>query len=138
MQALKLAERTVQYADTLALLTEGNFRMARVHHHDGNTQLATKHYQLAVESQQKHTLSALGLSQMHIQSSEIAAAIHRLDGLTLPSTGSPCLEASIMLASLRTNPEPVASAGGPSAGQEDVDLNESDPLDTLEASPLLL
>jgi RNA polymerase-associated protein CTR9 len=110
LKALKLAERTVQYADTLALLTEGNFRVARVHHHDGNTQLATRHYQLAVETQQRHTLSALGVAQMHIQSAEIAAAIHRLDGLTIPSTGSPCLEASIMLASLRTNPRPGVSS----------------------------
>jgi RNA polymerase-associated protein CTR9 len=110
LKALKLAERTVQYADTMTLLTEGNYRVAKVHHSEGNHQLASKHYQQAADSQQKHLLSSLGLAQMNLQSNEIAAAIHRLDGMSAPSSKSTCLEASIMLASLRTNPRPGVSS----------------------------
>lgn len=47
---------------------------------------------------------------MNLQSAEIAAAIHRLDGLIAQPSKSPCLEASIMLASLRTNPRPGVSS----------------------------
>lgn len=47
---------------------------------------------------------------MNLQSAEIAAAIHRLDGLTTQTAKPLCLEASIVLASLRTNPRPGVSS----------------------------
>lgn len=66
IQALKLAERSVQFADTLTLLTEGNLRAARVLHAEGSTKEATKYYTIATEGQPKHVLGAIGMAQMQM------------------------------------------------------------------------
>lgn len=65
-QALKLAERTVQFADTLAVLTEGNLRAARALHAEGSINEATKYYTTATEGQPKHILGAIGMGQMQM------------------------------------------------------------------------
>ena len=65
-QALKLAERTVQFADTLTLLTEGNLRAARALHAEGSIKEATKYYTTATEGQPKHVLGAIGMAQMQM------------------------------------------------------------------------
>jgi RNA polymerase-associated protein CTR9 len=100
----------MQFADTVMLLTEGHLRIARVFHSDGSAAPATKHYQEALAGQPKHVLASLGLAQMQLSSSEIAAAIHTLEGLTQSPNAMSCLEANIMLASVRANPRPGVSS----------------------------
>ena len=67
VQALKLAERTIQFADTLTLLTEGYLRAARVSHAEGSYAQATKFYTAAGEGQPKHIIGAIGMAQMQMQ-----------------------------------------------------------------------
>jgi RNA polymerase-associated protein CTR9 len=67
LQALKLAERTIQFADTLTVLTEGYLKAGRVSHADGSLILATKYYSLAIEGHPKHVLAAIGLAQLQMQ-----------------------------------------------------------------------
>ncbi|KAG1735969.1 hypothetical protein EDB19DRAFT_1896149 [Suillus lakei] len=98
-RALKLAERTIQFADTLTLLTEGNLRAARVLHAEGSLKEATKYYTTATDGQPKH-----------IQNDEIAAAIHTLDLLLQPPNPQRSVEAMVMLASLRAHPRPGVSS----------------------------
>lgn len=70
-QALKLAERTIQFADTLTLYTEGNLRAARVLHAEGLLKEATKYYSTATEGQPKHIVGAIGMAQMQMQNGEL-------------------------------------------------------------------
>jgi RNA polymerase-associated protein CTR9 len=109
-RALKLAERTIQFADTLTLLTEGNLRAARVLHAEGFLKEATKYYTTATDGQPKHILGAIGMAQMQIQNDEIAAAIHTLDLLLQPPNPQRSVEAMVMLASLRAHPRPGVSS----------------------------
>ena len=66
-QALKLAERTMQFADTLPLFTDGHLRTARVAHASGRFDDARRHYASAVEGAPKHLLASIGVAQMQIQ-----------------------------------------------------------------------
>ncbi len=66
-QALKLAERTIQFADTLTILTEGWLRAGRVCHAEGSHIQATRFYSAATEGQPKHVLGAIGMAQMQMQ-----------------------------------------------------------------------
>lgn len=66
-QALKLAERTIQFADTLTVLTEGYIRAGRVSHAEGEFSPASKFYTSAIEGQPKHVLGAIGMAQMQMQ-----------------------------------------------------------------------
>ncbi|KAI3615454.1 pol ii transcription elongation factor [Moniliophthora roreri] len=86
-RALKLAERTIQFADTLTVLTEGHIRAARINHSEGNLTAATKHYTTASETLQKHPIAGIGLAGMQVLNDEMAGAIHTLD--TLISTSQP-------------------------------------------------
>lgn len=109
-RALKLAERTIQFADTLKILTEGYLRAGRVSHAEGSTGFATKYYSAAVEEQPKHILGAIGLAQMQMQNDEMAAAIHTLDTLLQAPNPQRSIEATVMLASLRAHPRPGVSS----------------------------
>ncbi|KAH0828123.1 hypothetical protein J3R83DRAFT_3795 [Lanmaoa asiatica] len=109
-RALKLAERTVQFADTLTLLTEGNLRAARALHAEGSTKEATKYYTIATEGQPKHILGAIGMAQMQMLNDEVAAAIHTLDTLIQPPNPQRSVEATVILASLRAHPRPGVSS----------------------------
>ncbi|KAF9227093.1 TPR-like protein [Gyrodon lividus] len=109
-RALKLAERTIQFADTLTLLTEGNLRAARVLHAEGSLAEATKYYTVATEGQPKHVLGAIGMAQTQMQNDEMAAAIHTLDTLIQSPNPQRSLEATVMLASLRAHPRPGVSS----------------------------
>lgn len=62
-QALKLAERTIQFADTTTILTEGYLRAGRVSHARGSLTQATKFYFDAVKGQPKHVVGAIGMAQ---------------------------------------------------------------------------
>ncbi|KAF5374557.1 hypothetical protein D9757_010165 [Collybiopsis confluens] len=105
-QALKLAERTMQFADTLTVLTEGYVRAGRVSHAEGNVLAATRYYTLATEGQPKHVLAAIGLAQMQMQNDELGGAINTLDNLLQSPNPQKSLEASVMLASLRASSRP--------------------------------
>ncbi|KAJ6625349.1 RNA polymerase II-associated protein [Mycena sp. CBHHK59/15] len=109
-RALKLAERTIQFADTLTVLTEGYIRAGRVSHAEGSLAHATKYYSSATEGQPKHVIGAIGLAQMQMQNDEMAAAIHTLDTLLQPPNPQSSLEATVMLASLRAFPRPGVSS----------------------------
>ncbi|KAJ6594521.1 RNA polymerase II-associated protein [Mycena capillaripes] len=109
-RALKLAERTIQFADTLTVLTEGYIRAGRVSHAEGSLAHATKYYSSATDGQPKHVVGAIGLAQMQMQNDEMAAAIHTLDTLLQSPNPQSSLEATVMLASLRAYPRPGVSS----------------------------
>jgi RNA polymerase-associated protein CTR9 len=67
-----LAERTIQFADTLAVLTEGYTRAGRACHADGSLTKATKYFTTAIEEQPKNTVAAIGLAQMQMKNGELA------------------------------------------------------------------
>ena len=139
-QALKLAERTIQFADTLAVLTDGYIRAGRVCHAEGSYSDALKHYKQAAEGQPKNVLAAIGFAQMQLRNGrqfvvthhffyiymytpdETAAAIHTLDGLLQPPSPQKPLEATAMLASLRLHPRPGVSSSD--AAQEKTKARE--------------
>ena len=62
-----MAERTIQFADTLTLLTEGYLRAGRVLHTEGSLMEATKHFAAAAAGNPKHVLGAIGLAQVQMQ-----------------------------------------------------------------------
>ncbi|KAG6850877.1 hypothetical protein H0H93_007495 [Arthromyces matolae] len=109
-QALKLAERTIQFADTLTVLTDGYLRAGRVSHAEGSLTYASKYYSTAVEGQPKHVIGAIGLAQMQMQNDELAAAIHTLDTLLQAPNAQRSAEATAILASLRAHPRPGVSS----------------------------
>ncbi|KAH9053217.1 RNA polymerase II-associated protein [Lactarius vividus] len=121
-RALKLAERTIQFADTLAVLTDGYIRAGRVCHAQGSYSDALKHYKQAAEGQTKNVLAAIGFAQMQLRNDETAAAIHTLDGLLQPPNPQKSLEATAMLASLRLHPRPGVSSSD--AAQEKTKARE--------------
>ncbi|KAF4620607.1 hypothetical protein D9613_000259 [Agrocybe pediades] len=109
-RALKLAERTIQFADTLTILTEGYLRAGRVSHASGSIAQATKFYNNAIEGQPKNVVGAIGVAQMQMLNDEMAAAIHTLDTLLQSPNPQRSLEATVMLASLRAYPRPGVSS----------------------------
>lgn len=64
---MKLAERTIQFADTLAVLTDGYTRAARVNHVEGLLPQATKYFTVALDGQPKNTIAGIGLAQMQMK-----------------------------------------------------------------------
>ncbi|KAH9988468.1 RNA polymerase II-associated protein [Russula compacta] len=121
-RAVKLAERTIQFADTMAVLTDGYIRAGRVCHAEGSYSDALKHYKQAAEGQSNNVLAAIGFAQMQLQNDETAAAIHTLDGLLQPPNPQKSLEATAMLASLRLHPRPGVSSSD--AAQEKTKARE--------------
>ncbi|KAK0469470.1 RNA polymerase II-associated protein [Desarmillaria tabescens] len=109
-RSLKLAERTIQFADTLTVLTEGYIRAGRVAHAQGSLTQAHKHYSVALEGQPKNILASIGLAQIQISNDELAAAIHTLDTLIQRPNPQDSLEATLILASLRAYPRPGVSS----------------------------
>lgn len=105
-KALKLAERSIQYADSITILSEGHLRAGRVAHLEGRYDDAITHYTNA----KNLPLASIGIAQCHIKRGETAAAIHVLDTLLNgPETQQP-KEAMIMLASLRAFERPALSS----------------------------
>ncbi|QRV87479.1 RNA polymerase II-associated protein [Ceratobasidium sp. AG-Ba] len=113
-KALKAAERTIQYADTLSVAVNGRLRAARVSHTEGNYGVALTHYRAASEEPGKSLLADIGLAQMHVQADELSAAIHVLDKLVQSNAG---IEASAFLASIRALPRRALSATDAAAEQ---------------------
>ncbi|KAF9527372.1 RNA polymerase II-associated protein [Crepidotus variabilis] len=109
-RALKLAERTIQFADTLTVLTEGYLRAGRVSHVSNMLDQGRKFYTIAVEGQPKNIVGAIGLAQMQMLLDELPAAIHTLDTLIQSPNPQRSVEATVMLASLRAFPRPSVSS----------------------------
>jgi len=80
-----LAERTIQFADTLTLLTEGYVRAGRICHAEGNNGLAVRHFQSAAEGQPKHILAAIGLAQMRMVNGTLSSSLINQTFLRLSS-----------------------------------------------------
>ncbi|VDB88728.1 unnamed protein product [Peniophora sp. CBMAI 1063] len=136
--ALKLAERTVQFADTLSLLTDGHVRAGRVSHADGSYDAATTHYTKAAEGQPKNVLANIGLAQMRLHNDEYSAAIRTLDSLLSPPNAPRSLESTAMLASLRSFARPGISGSELAAERSkarDMFERVTSALDTHEARP---
>lgn len=72
--ALKLAERTIQYADTLVVLSDGYIRAALVSHAEGEMGEAMKHYMAAKEGMTNNIVANVGLAQMYIHNGEASSS----------------------------------------------------------------
>jgi RNA polymerase-associated protein CTR9 len=103
---LKLAERAIQFADTLAVVNEGHLRAGRVAHLEGRYDDAITHYNGA----KNLPLASIGIAQCHIKKSEMPAAIHVLDTLLKGTNSQGTTEAMIMLASLRASERAALSS----------------------------
>jgi RNA polymerase-associated protein CTR9 len=66
LQAMKLAERTIQFADTRTTLTEGYTRAARLANIDGSLGDAEKFFTQAT-SAQPTIVASIGLAQVQIK-----------------------------------------------------------------------
>ncbi|KAI6107525.1 hypothetical protein EV401DRAFT_1891997 [Pisolithus croceorrhizus] len=117
-KSIEASRRTVQFADTLTSLTEGNLHATRVLHTEGSLMDATKYYTSATEGQPKHVLGAIGMAQIQMHNDEIPGAIHTLDMLIQPPNPQRSVEATVMLASLCVHPRPGVSSSD--AAQEKV------------------
>ncbi|THH04202.1 hypothetical protein EW145_g5695 [Phellinidium pouzarii] len=109
-RALKLAERTIQFAETLTLFSAGHIHAGHLAQMDDSVSDAMRHFNAALKSNPKNMLAAIGLAQAQLKNDEIPAAIHTLDSLMQPPNPQRCLEAQVMLASLRASPRPGVSS----------------------------
>ncbi|KAI0759855.1 RNA polymerase II-associated protein [Trametes elegans] len=108
--ALKLAERTIQFADVKGILCDGYIRAGRVCHKEGSRRDAMGHFQKAKEARKDNVLATIGLAQLQMQNDETAAAIHTLDTFLQAPANPKSLELMAMLASLRAHPRPGISS----------------------------
>ncbi|KIM30492.1 hypothetical protein M408DRAFT_15487 [Serendipita vermifera MAFF 305830] len=105
-KALKLAERAIQFADTLAVVNEGHLRAGRVAHLEGRYDDAITHYTAA----KNLPLASISIAQCHIKKGETPAAIHVLDTMLKGTNPQRTTEAMIMLASLRASERAALSS----------------------------
>ncbi|TFK25227.1 RNA polymerase II-associated protein [Coprinopsis marcescibilis] len=109
-RAMKLAERTIQFADTRSMLIEGYLRAGRVAHAQGNVAQARQFYSNIMEmlsqgeKATKHVVASIGMAQLQMHYDETPAAIHTLDTLLQQPNAQRSVEATVMLASLRACP----------------------------------
>ena len=68
LQALKLAERAIQHADTLAVLSDGYVRAARVSHAQGQYEEAKELYVHASDGSPGNIIATVGLAQIQLHS----------------------------------------------------------------------
>ena len=66
-QAMKLAERTIQFADTLTILTDGYVKAGRVGHAEGSVLDATRHFTEATKAPVANAIAAIGLAQIQLK-----------------------------------------------------------------------
>ncbi|OBZ70980.1 Tetratricopeptide repeat protein 1 [Grifola frondosa] len=109
-RALKLAERTIQFADVKGVLGDGYIRAGRVCHIEGSLAEATKHFTKARETRKESAIAAIGLAQLQMKNDETAAAIHTLDTFLQAPNAPRSVELMAMLASLRAHPRPGVSS----------------------------
>ncbi|KAL7281504.1 hypothetical protein ACG7TL_004819 [Trametes sanguinea] len=109
-RALKLAERTIQFADVKGILCDGYIRAGRVCQKEGSTRDAMSHFQKAKEARKDNVLATIGLAQLQLRNDEFAAAIHTLDTFLQTPNNPKSLELMAMLASLRAFPRAGVSS----------------------------
>lgn len=66
-QAMKLAERTIQFADTLTILTDGYIKAGRVSHAEGAVRDAARHFTEATKAPVVNPIAAIGLAQIQLK-----------------------------------------------------------------------
>lgn len=64
---LKLAERTIQFADTRTLLTDGYIKAGRVCHAETALVEATKYFSDASKASPANVIAGIGLAQMQMK-----------------------------------------------------------------------
>ncbi|KAI0743982.1 RNA polymerase II-associated protein [Daedaleopsis nitida] len=109
-RALKLAERTIQFADVKGILCDGYIRAGRVCHREGSLREAMLHFTKAKDARKDSVLAAIGLAQMQLENDETAAAIHTLDSFLQTPTNPKSVELTAMLASIRASSRPGMSS----------------------------
>jgi len=72
-QAMKLAERTIQFADTLTILTDGYIKAGRASHADGAVLEATRHFTEAMKTPVINPIAAIGLAQIQLKTGKALA-----------------------------------------------------------------
>jgi RNA polymerase-associated protein CTR9 len=72
-QAMKLAERTIQFADTLTILTDGYIKAGRVSHAEGSIVDADRHFTEATKAPVVNTIAGIGLAQVQLKNGETPA-----------------------------------------------------------------
>jgi RNA polymerase-associated protein CTR9 len=72
-QAMKLAERTIQFADTLTILTDGYIKAGRVSHAEGSVLPATQHFTEATKAPVVNAIAAIGLAQIQLETGKTPA-----------------------------------------------------------------
>ncbi|KAM5530528.1 hypothetical protein V8D89_015805 [Ganoderma adspersum] len=107
--ALKLAERTIQFADVKGILCDGYLRAGRVSHREGSLQDASSHFTKAKEARKDSVLATIGLAQLQLKNDETAGAIHTLDTFLQTSQNPKSVELLAMLASIRATSRPGMS-----------------------------
>ncbi|TBU31622.1 RNA polymerase II-associated protein [Dichomitus squalens] len=107
--ALKLAERTIQFADVKGILCDGYIRAGRVTHREGLLQDATSHFTKAKDARKDSVLATIGLAQVQLKNDETAGAIHTLDTFLQTAQNPKSVELMAMLASIRATPRPGMS-----------------------------
>ena len=65
--SIKLAERTIQFAETLALFGSGHIHAGRLAQMQGSLNEAHRHFNAALKSNPKNSLAAIGLAQVQLQ-----------------------------------------------------------------------
>ena len=68
---MKLAERTIQFADTLTILTDGYIKAGRVCHAEGSILHATRHFTEATKAPVMNPIAAIGLAQIQLKTGKI-------------------------------------------------------------------
>lgn len=70
---MKLAERTIQFADTLTILTDGYIKAGRASHADGSILDATRHFTEATKAPVMNAMAAIGLAQIQLKAGKTLA-----------------------------------------------------------------
>ena len=73
-QAMKLAERTIQFADTLTILTDGYIKAGRVGHAEGSIPDATRNFTEAMKGPVVNAMAAIGLAQIQLNTGKTLAS----------------------------------------------------------------
>jgi len=70
---MKLAERTIQFADTLTILTDGYIKAGRVSHAEGFVLDSTRHFTEATKATTGNAIAAIGLAQIQLETGKTLA-----------------------------------------------------------------
>lgn len=79
IQALKLAERTIQFADVKGIVCDGYIRAGRICHKEGSTRDAMTHFQKAKETKKDNVLATIGLAQLQVKNGTLICSGAGLD-----------------------------------------------------------